>query len=173
MSTPFIGEIRMFGFNFAPKNWAFCQGQLMPISQNTALFSIIGTFYGGNGTSNFGLPNLQGSIPIHQGQGPGLSPYVLGEVVGTATVTLIAGELPSHGHPAGCSSADGDSLTPGGNVPAKDALGGNNLFTTTQNATMNPAALGVTGGGQPHNNLQPFQVLNYCIALFGVFPSRN
>jgi microcystin-dependent protein len=173
MATPFVGEIRIFGFSFAPQNWAFCNGQIQAISQNTALFSILGTTYGGNGTSTFALPNLQSCVPVHQGQGPGLSDYVLGEFTGTETVTLLSTELAPHNHPAGCSNLDGDSLTPAGNVPAKDAAGGNNLFTTTANATMNALSVGVTGGGQAHNNLQPYLALNYCICLFGTFPSRN
>jgi microcystin-dependent protein len=173
MSTPFLGEIRIFGFNFNPRGWAFCQGQLLAISQNTALFSILGTTYGGNGTSDFALPNLQGYVPLHSGQGAGLSQYFLGEVTGSQTVTLLTTELPAHAHAANCSSIDGDSADPIGNVPAKDALGGNNVFSNSQDSLMSTGAISLAGNGLPHNNLQPYLAMNYCIAMLGVFPSRN
>jgi microcystin-dependent protein len=173
MSEPFIGEIRIFGFSFPPRGWAQCAGQLMAISQNTALFSILGTTYGGNGTSTFGLPDMRGRIPVSSGQGPGLSPYVLGEMTGTETVTLTASQLPAHNHAAGCSSSAGNSLSGAGAVPAADMAGGNNVFSSPANATMNAASLSLVGGGQPHNNLQAYLAVNYCIALNGIFPSRN
>jgi len=170
---PFVAEIRIFPFNFAPKGWAFCDGQILPISQNTALFSLLGTTYGGNGTSNFALPNFQGVSPIHSGQGAGLSLRDLGETGGTETVTLLLSELPAHTHAANCNSGTGDQYGPPGNFWATDA-GGNNEYNAalTPNMTM-AAALGPTGGNQPHNNLQPYLVLNFCIALQGVFPPRS
>jgi microcystin-dependent protein len=169
---PFIGEIRIFGFPFAPQGWALCAGQLLSIQQNTALFSILGTQYGGNGTSNFALPNLQGSVSIGQGSGPGLTPRIVGETGGTATVTLTTQQLASHTHPANCSNTTGDSYGPAGTIWAADA-GGANEYQGSENAVMNPQALANLGGGQPHNNLQPYLVLNYCIALNGIFPARG
>ncbi len=172
MSTPFLGEIRIFGFNFAPRGWALCSGQLLAISQNTALFSILGTTYGGNGTSNFALPDMRGRVALGSGQGPGLSVYALGEQSGVENVTLLVSEMPAHRHAAGCSSAVGDSYMGSGAVPATDA-GGNNVYTGASNNTMNPSSLAIVGGSQPHNNLQPYMAMNYCIALQGVFPARN
>jgi microcystin-dependent protein len=174
MSDQFIGEIRIFGTNFAPVGWAFCDGQLMSISQNPALFSLLGTTYGGNGTSNFALPNFQGVSPIHFGQGPGLSPRDLGETGGTETVTLLASEMPTHTHAANCNSGMGDQYGPPGNFWATDA-GGNFEYNAgaTPNMTMAAGALGPTGGNRPHNNLQPYLVMNFCIALQGIFPARG
>jgi microcystin-dependent protein len=172
MSTPFIAEIRMFGFNFAPRNWALCQGQLLAISQNTALFSILGTQYGGNGTSNFALPDFRSRIPVGSGNGPGLSPYVNGEVSGVENVSLTISTLPAHHHTAGCQTATGNSYTGQSGVPAPDA-GGNNVYSSPPNSVMNPLALAQTGGSSAHNNLQPYLTVNYCIALLGVFPSRS
>jgi microcystin-dependent protein len=149
-----------------------CQGQLMAISQNTALFSLIGTFYGGNGTSTFGLPDLRSRIPVHQGQGPGLSPYVVGEQTGTENVTLLTTELPAHNHGAGCFNGVGDSYSGSNAIPAKDA-GGNNLYSAPSDQTMAANELSPAGSNLPHNNLQPYLALNYCIALLGIFPSRN
>jgi microcystin-dependent protein len=174
MSDQFIGEIRIFGTNFAPFGWAFCDGQLLSISQNTALFSLLGTTYGGDGKSTFALPNLQGSSPMQQGQGAGLSDRVLGETSGTETVTLLASEIPAHTHAANCNSGMGDQYGPSGNFWATDA-GGNFEYNAaaTPNITMAAGALGPTGGNRPHNNLQPYLVLNFCIALLGIFPSRS
>jgi microcystin-dependent protein len=173
MSTPFVGEIKNFGFNFAPRGFALCQGQLLPISQNTALFSILGTTYGGNGTSNFALPDLRGRVPVSAGQGLGLSNYLLGESTGTENVSLISSQMPAHGHNAGCFNGDGDSYTGGNAIPAKDTAGGNNVYSSPSGSLMNGGAVTVTGGGLPHNNLQPYLVVNYCIALQGIFPARN
>src|SRR6266404_6832288 len=160
MADAFVGEIRMFGFNFAPTGWATCDGQLLPISQNTALFSLLGTFYGGDGKSTFALPNLDGSSPVHFGQGPGLSPYDLGQQGGQETVTLISTEMPAHNHgPATASSASADQLSPAGNVWA---VGGGrraavNMYTAAAGSSpiMNPVALSITGGSLPHNNMPP------------------
>jgi microcystin-dependent protein len=175
MSEPFVAEIRMFGFSFAPRGWAFCDGQIMPIAQNTALFSLLGTNYGGNGTSNFGLPNLQASVPIGVGQGPGLSQYVVGQTGGEANVTLIANELPVHSHAFECSTTTADQTSPVGMLAAPPAgTRGQNFFASGPGtgASMNAQAVLPAGGNQPHNNLPPYLKLNFCIALQGVFPSR-
>jgi microcystin-dependent protein len=167
MSTPFLGQITLFSFDFAPKGWALANGQLLPINQNQALFSLLGTFYGGNGTTNFQLPNLQGRVPIHQGSG-----YAIGQSSGTENVTLLTSELPSHTHAATCSHNAGTLGSPSGAVWAADG-DGNLPYSTTAGATMAPAAISAIGGGQPHDNLAPFSVLNFCIALTGIFPSRS
>lgn len=172
MSEPFVGEIDIFGFNFAPRGWAFCNGQVMPISQNTALFSLLGTFYGGDGISTFALPNLQGSVPVHQGQGSGLSDIFQGQSGGEETVTLITSELPQHSHTAACNNSQADSVTPGGEEWAPE-VAGSNAYSSTAGSVMSPTALASAGGGQPHNNLQPYLVLNFCIALLGIFPARS
>ncbi len=174
---PFVAEIRIFPFNFAPTGWALCNGQLLPISQNTALFSLLGTTYGGNGQSNFALPNLQGSSPLHPGQGPGLSLYDLGQMGGSETVTLLQSEMPSHTHTVRAN--DGDGLFPGpvNNVwsgPGADRdLFWYNAATIGGSAIMAPTASGLTGGNFPHNNMMPYLTLNFCIALQGVFPPRT
>jgi len=176
MSDQFVAEIRIFTCNFAPKGWALCDGQILPISQNTALFSLLGTTYGGNGTSDFALPNLQGMTPMHQGQGPGLSSYFLGETSGSATVTLTPGELPSHTHTVGCNSGAGTQSSPAGAVWAASS-GGRTPPPHYKNAApsfpMLSGGLGPTGSDLPHNNLQPYLVLNFCIALQGIFPPRQ
>jgi microcystin-dependent protein len=171
---PFVAEIRIFPFNFAPKGWAFCDGQLLPISQNTALFSLLGTTYGGDGKSNFALPNLQGRAPMQPGQGPGLSLHDLGETGGSEAVTLLASEVPSHTHTLNASSQPGEDPSPGGEALARSV--GAVLYQTnvSQNLVpMAPETLAPAGGGQPHNNLQPYLTLNFCIALQGVFPPRT
>jgi microcystin-dependent protein len=171
---PFVAEIRIFPFNFAPKGWAFCDGQLLPISQNTALFSLLGTTYGGDGKSNFALPNLQGRAPMQPGQGPGLSLHDLGETGGSEAVTLLASEVPSHTHTLNASSQPGEDPSPGGEALARSV--GAALYQTnvSQNLVpMAPETLAPAGGGQPHNNLQPYLTLNFCIALQGVFPPRT
>jgi microcystin-dependent protein len=177
MADPFVAEIRIFPFNFAPKGWAMCNGQILPLSQNTALFSLLGTTYGGDGKSNFALPNLQGSAPMHPGQGPGLSLHDLGEIGGSQTVTLLESEIPNHAHLVGRALADaGDSVTPVASVWAQTAAGrGAAALYHEAPATgkMNPQSLGAAGGDQPHNNMQPYLTLNFCIALQGVFPPRT
>jgi microcystin-dependent protein len=175
MSNPFVAEIRIFPFNFAPKGWAFCNGQIMPLSQNTALFSLLGTTYGGDGKSNFALHNIQGRAVLSPGQGPGLSLYDLGETGGETAVTLLQTEMPSHNHPTNCSTTDGAQPSPQNNVWGD--VGGRNVkvYATAAGNTvaMNGADVGITGGSQPHNNMPPYLTLNYCIALQGVFPPRG
>lgn len=175
MADPFVAEIRVFPFNFAPKGWAWCDGQLLPLSQNTALFSLLGTTYGGNGKSNFALPDLQGRAPMHPGQGPGLSLHDLGETGGSETVSLLESEIPSHSHTMFASSDPGNNNLPTGKMPAAGLGRGANLYVTTTGAlgTMNPNVLAPAGGDQPHNNMQPYLTLYYCIALQGVFPPRT
>jgi microcystin-dependent protein len=173
VSSPFVAEIRIFPFNFAPTGWALCNGQLLPISQNTALFALLGTTYGGDGKSTFALPNLQGSSAMHPGQGPGLSLHDLGEVGGTDTVTLLQSEIPFHTHTLRGTNTTGDNPTPGGNTLARP--GSTNIYQ--QNSTANlvpmaPQALSIAGSSLPHNNLMPYLTLNFCIALQGVFPPR-
>lgn len=172
MSEPFIGEVRSFGFNFAPVGWAQCNGQLLSIAQNTALFSILGTTYGGDGRTNFALPDLQGSVPMGAGQGSGLSDRPLGEHGGTETEVLTAQQIPSHNHAANAQAGNGNQPAPAGNFWAQD-LGGSKEYGDDGSSQMAAGAVGATGGGQPHNNLQPYQVLNYCIALTGIFPPRS
>ncbi len=174
MADPFVAEIRIFGFNFAPRGWAFCQGQLLPLSQNTALFSLLGTTYGGNGQSNFALPDLQGNAPMHPGQGPGLSLHDLGETGGSETVTLLQSEMPSHNHTMRASSDDGDQLQP---TPARSfarSIDGSAYIASNAGLVqLSPQVLAPTGGDQPHNNMMPYLTLNFCIALQGVFPPRS
>ena len=173
MADPFVAEIRIFPFNFPPKGWAFCDGQLMPLSQNTALFSLLGTTYGGDGKSTFALPDLQGSAPMHPGQGPGLSLHDLGELGGSETVTLLESETPAHTHSLRADTIDSADT----NVPSPSAVfaqsSGGTLYQAGANTQLAPEALGSTGGDQPHNNLQPYLTLNFNIALQGVFPPRT
>ena len=166
MAEPYLAEIRVFSFSFAPKGWAFCNGQLLPINQNVALFSLLGTNYGGNGATNFALPNLQGCIPIHVGNG-----HILGESAGETTHTLTVGEVPAHGHTLLASSADADSGDPTGNYPAHTDVDAYAAPGTP--ALLNGQSIGTQGGSQPHANMQPFLTLNFCIALQGIFPSQN
>jgi microcystin-dependent protein len=172
MADPFLAEIRIFPFTFAPKNWAFCNGQLLPLSQNTALFSLLGTFYGGDGKSNFALPNLQGSVPMHHGQGPGLSNHVVGESGGSATITLLEGEIPAHTHALQASNQPGEDPAAANHALARST--GASLYQTSPSPSVLLAgqALAPAGGSQPHNNRMPFLTLNFCIALLGVFPPR-
>ena len=175
MADPFVAEIRIFPFNFPPKGWAFCNGQLLPISQNTALFSLLGTFYGGDGKSTFALPDLQGSVAIHAGQGPGLSERFIGELSGSDHVTLIGSEMPVHTHSLRANPQLGDSPSPAANR-AIARLGSINVYQTTSNANLTNMAfegLPSAGGDQPHNNLMPYLTLSYCIAMQGVFPPRS
>jgi len=169
---PFVAEIRIYPFNFAPKGWAFCDGQILPLSQNTALFSLLGTTYGGDGKSNFALPNMQGNAPMHPGQGPGLSLHDLGETGGSETVSLLESEIPSHSHSLSISGQTGLQNTPQGQLPAVGE--GINLYANPSPLTqMNPNMLAPAGGDQPHNNMQPYLTLNFCIALQGVYPPRT
>jgi microcystin-dependent protein len=173
MANPFLGEIRIFTGNFPPTGWAFCNGQLLPISQNTALFSLLGTMYGGNGTTTFALPNLQASVPLGQGQGPGLTPRTWGETGGESAVSLLASEMPAHTHTVNAVSEPGDGASPGNDLWAASVLRDRLYATGGTNATMSPAAIGVAGGSLPHNNMQPYLGLNFIIALQGVFPPRS
>jgi microcystin-dependent protein len=166
MSEPFLGELRLFPYNFAPRGWAFCQGQILAIAQNTALFSLLGTTFGGNGQTTFALPDLRGRVAVSSGQGPGLSPYDLGQSGGTESVTLTSNEMPQHAHTIGGTNSASTGSRPGGKV---NAAGG--AYSDTSDAPMQPT--GGTGGSQPHGNVQPYLTLNYCIALEGIFPSRN
>lgn len=178
MSQPYIGEIRAFGFAFAPKHWAFCNGQLLAINQNQALFSLLGTYYGGNGTTTFALPDLRGRAPLHYGQGPGLSYYAIGEPTGTETVTLLNSNMPSHNHLWAANAAAGDVASPA-NAFLAGAVDNTSAPKTTYGSAggpivpLAPTMLGSTGSNFAHQNMQPYLVLNYCIALSGIFPSRN
>jgi microcystin-dependent protein len=167
---PFIGEIRCFGFNFAPVGWAMCQGQLMSISQNTALFSLLGTMYGGNGQTTFGLPDLRGRSALGFGQGPGLSSYDQGQVGGAEQVTLTQGQIPAHPHGVGAASAAA-SKNPMNSVPAYTDAGSS--YGTTADLSMAPSMITGGGGSQPHDNLPPYLALNWCIATQGIYPSRS
>jgi len=170
---PFIGQIIMFAGNFAPRGWALCDGQLLSISQNSALFSILGTTYGGNGQTTFGLPDLRGRVALHPGQGPGLSNYTLGQQSGVENVTLTTNQMPIHGH----TVAPGSSTdTPNANSPANAVPAANDqqqLYSTEANASMRPTNSGNAGGSQPHDNLQPLLCVNFIIALEGIYPSRS
>jgi microcystin-dependent protein len=176
MADPFVAEIRIFPFNFAPKGWAWCDGQLMPLSQNTALFSLLGTTYGGDGKSNFALPDLQGRAPMHPGQGPGLSLHDLGETGGSETVTLLESEIPAHAHAVQAQNFPGSDNVPTANDLSR-AAAGLNAYAAGSPApplvAMAPEALAPAGGDQPHNNLQPYLTFYFCIALQGVFPPRG
>ncbi len=169
---PFVAEIRIFPFNFAPKGWAFCDGQILPLSQNTALFSLLGTTYGGDGKSNFALPNMQGNAPMHPGQGPGLSLHDLGETGGSDTVSLLESEIPSHTHGYTVSQADGLVGAPAGQLCAT-GIGVGMYAPPGTLVQLNDNSLAPAGGDQPHNNLQPYLTLNFCIALQGVYPPRT
>jgi microcystin-dependent protein len=174
MSNPFVAEIRIFPFNFPPKSWAFCDGQILPISQNTALFSLLGTTYGGDGKSNFALPNMQGSAPMHPGQGPGLSLHVLGEASGSDTVTLLTTEMPSHNHSLLANINPANLPSPSPTESYTRSSPGTAYKNTTTNLTpLSISAIATAGGDQPHNNLMPYLTLNFCIAMQGVFPPRT
>jgi microcystin-dependent protein len=172
MSEPFIGQIMLFAGNFAPRGWAFCNGQLLSIAQNTALFAILGTTYGGNGQTTFALPDLRGRVPVGPGQGPSLPNYNLGEQGGANSVTLTTAQMPAHTHAASAATGSGTSATPANNVWAgssqRDAI-----YASTPGTTMHPAAISAVGNSQPHENMQPYTAINYIIALEGIFPSRN
>jgi microcystin-dependent protein len=173
MADPFVAEIRIFPFNFAPKGWAFCDGQLLPLSQNTALFSLLGTTYGGNGTSNFALPNLQGNAAMHPGQGPGLSLHDLGEIGGSETVTLLQTEIPAHSHSLMLSTNTANTSNPSNAVFAASPQKNASFYTSSTANQKDGAYLTQAGGSQPHNNMQPYLTLSFCIALQGVYPPRT
>ncbi len=173
MADPFVAEIRIFPFNFQPRGWAWCDGQLLPLSQNTALFSLLGTTYGGNGKSNFALPNLQGSAPMHPGQGPGLSLHDLGETGGSDTVTLLESEIPAHSHAMLTFNDVGEDRTPGTTEAMARSTGGFLYGTPGPIVSLASQALPPAGGGLAHNNLQPYLTFYFCIALQGVFPPRG
>jgi microcystin-dependent protein len=174
---PFIGEIRLFGGNFPPRDWAMCNGQLMQIRSNTALFSLLGTMYGGDGINTFALPNLMDSVPIGMGAGPGLTPRQQGEMGGSAGVTLTQQEMPGHTHQAVGVASNGDAHAPVGavwaqyNTSSRPAVHAN-VYGATPDVTMAPTALAPTGNSQPHNNMQPYMAMNFIIALTGIFPQR-
>ncbi len=169
---PFVAEIRIFPFNFAPSGWAFCDGQILPLSQNTALFSLLGTTYGGDGKSNFALPNMQGNAPMHPGQGPGLSLHDLGETGGSDTVSLLESEIPSHSHAIIASQSDGTDQSPANELYAA-GVGIGQYAAPAALTQLSGNAMAPAGGDQPHNNLMPYLTLNFCIALQGVYPPRT
>jgi len=173
MADPYLAEIRIWACNFAPRGWAMCNGQLMAISQNTALFSLLGTNYGGNGQTTFGLPDLRGSVPISQGQGPGLSDYSLGEIVGSETVTLLSTEMPAHPHGMMALPAPADRTTPVANSFGRvQGTTGPYVTGTPARAMMAPQALPPAGGSQPHDNMMPYLCVSFIISLFGIFPHQ-
>lgn len=179
MDSPFIGSVVLFAGNYAPRGWAFCQGQLLSIAQNTALFSILGTTYGGNGQTTFALPDLRGRVPVGQGAGPGLSPISLGEMYGTQTVQLTTQQMPQHNHFVQVAGGNADTATSTNNflATANANYGGDpvtiNTYNGVQSSTLNPASISFTGNSLPHDNNQPSLGLNYIIALEGIFPARN
>jgi microcystin-dependent protein len=178
---PYIGELRLFGFTFAPVGWALCNGQVLSISHNAALFSILGTQYGGNGTSNFALPNLQGQVPISQGAGPGLTPFDPGSTGGEQTHTLVSSEMPAHSHSLTAKPVAAVNTTPAAGSVTSEGHGGargstfnvNTYTTNSPGTTLNPAAVGAAGNGAGHDNMQPSLTVNWCIALQGVYPPRS
>ncbi|MGB9365251.1 MAG: tail fiber protein [Xanthobacteraceae bacterium] len=178
MSSPYVGQILMVGFNFAPAGWMLCQGQLLPISEYETLFQLIGTTYGGDGQSTFGLPNLSGRVPLHMGTGASGTTYTIGESAGVESVTLTTQQIPNHNHLVQVLEAPGGASKPGGNILATEALSvQQNCFTYgafggTQ-STLAPATIQPAGGSQPHENMQPYLTVNFAISLFGVFPSQN
>jgi microcystin-dependent protein len=180
MATPFVATIQIFPFNFAPKGWAFCAGQLLPISQNTALFSLLGTTYGGDGKSTFQLPNMQSNTPLGSGQGPGLSTYYLGQTGGSSTVSLLVSEMPNHNHSFNATSNLGDRASASNTQLAQAHNGSKTVFndanyltTGATNVNMGQMSMSPSGSGFPHDNRQPYLGLNFCIALQGVFPPRG
>jgi microcystin-dependent protein len=179
MANPFLGEIRLFPYNFAPFGWAVCQGQILSISQNAALFSLLGTNYGGNGTTNFALPQLTGIVPLHQGNGPGLSPYVVGETGGTPNVTVLSQQMPQHNHAMSALAHSATTNAPAGQYPAQGHGQGRGAYAIRSfapsgtQASFIPTAVATAGGNLPHNNTQVSLVMTWCIALQGIFPARN
>jgi microcystin-dependent protein len=174
MASPFLGEIKMFAGSFAPRGYAFCNGQILSIAQNTALFSLLGTMYGGNGTTTFALPNLQGRVPIHFGQGAGLSNYSLGEMSGAESVTLLQTQIPQHSHQLMANSGGGTDGLPASNKVLAASTARDKVYSTTApNVALSTQAISPAGGSQPHSNMQPYLAINFIIALEGIFPSRN
>ena len=170
MSTPFVGEIRMVGFNFAPQGWALCNGQILAIAQNDVLFTLIGTTYGGDGQNTFALPDLQGRIPVHMGSGPGLSSRVIGQAGGSENVTLTTDQLTAHTHTSQAHSANGSQSSPQNGLWAGSPAAG--YSANAASIPMNNTLIGATGGSQPHTNVMPFQAINFVISLFGIYPSQ-
>lgn len=173
MSEPFVGEIRMFAGNFAPRGWAFCDGQLLAVSQNDALFSLLGTIYGGDGRTTFGLPDMRGRLPVHAGTGPGLSPRRLGAKAGEETVTLTVNQLPSHTHNMMASDSLANSPNPGTNVIGKSTVVDGFIGNEVPQANLNTDSITNVGGSRSHTNLMPFLCINFIIALVGIYPSRQ
>jgi microcystin-dependent protein len=173
MGSPYVGEIRMVGFNFAPQGWAFCDGSVLPISQNITLFTLIGTTYGGDGVNTFSLPDLRGRMAIHQGTDPQGNGRVEGESLGEESVTILTGSMPLHSHAASGVTAHGNQAGPAGGVWAAASGGVNPYSTSAANATLHEGAIRLATGGQPHDNMSPFLVINFVISLFGIFPSMN
>jgi microcystin-dependent protein len=177
MSEPYVGEIRIFGFSFAMRDWAYCDGQLVSIAQNTALYSVIGTTYGGDGQTTFALPNMQGNAPMHWGNGPGLTPRTIGQVLGTSSVTLTVSQMPGHNHMFFGATVSDTSQSVAAPTPLAQlgtaSPGQAYSDTPTPPASFSPKAIGVAGQSQPHDNLQPLLVLNFCMSLNGIFPARN
>jgi microcystin-dependent protein len=180
MAESFLGEIRMVGWNFAANGWALCNGQLMSINQNTALFSLLGTTYGGDGVSTFALPNLQGRVPIHQGTGPGLSPYTIGEIAGSENITLLTNQMPQHNHLVAVSNQPGAvadptnaTLAQGNSGSGRTPVPVSDYVASTVTGSLAPTTISIAGGNQPHSNIQPFLCINFIIALVGIFPSRG
>jgi microcystin-dependent protein len=174
MADQFVGEVRAFPFNFPPTGWALCNGQLLSIAQNTALFSLLGTQFGGDGRTNFALPNLQGNVPLDFGQGPGLTPYNMGDSSGVSAVALLNSQMPAHNHHANCNSSLGNRTKPNASYWASDAAGTESEYAAAPDGSqMDPQAIAVAGGSQPHNNMQPYLTLNFCIALQGIYPARS
>ena len=173
MAEPFIGEIRMFAGSYAPRDWAFCDGQIMSISQYNALFSLFGTMYGGDGRTSFGLPDMRGRLPLHFGNGQGLSHRIVGERGGSETVTLTPSELPSHSHSLNASTALADTSSPSGHVLADEDENLRIYDEQAQTSSLASDVIGYTGGSQPHSNLMPTLCVNFIVALFGIYPSRS
>jgi microcystin-dependent protein len=169
MGTPYVGEIRLFGGNFAPAGWAFCDGSLLAISENDTLFNLIGTTYGGDGQSTFALPDLRGRAPLHMGQGPGLSNYTIGQMGGAETVVLTVNQIPGHTHTPTAQTAAGSQTSPANGVWAASTL--NQFTANAPSQAMNPGAIGPAGGSQPHDNRMPYLAINFIISLFGVYPT--
>ena len=171
--NPYVGQIKMFAGNFAPAGWALCNGQLLPISENEALFAILGTTYGGDGQTTFALPDLRGRVPMHTGTGAGLTPRVLGEMGGSETVTMTINQMPAHSHLVAGTTNDGNQSSPTGAIFANTKILDKEYSDAASDTTMKPTMIGNTGGNQPINNVQPYLAVNFIISLYGIFPSPN